>query len=266
MPRFLSKLTPLAEEVNRNELRALLLAELKKGTVHFGCQVTAISVTSFVGGERRVQLDISRADASIESQWYDAVIGADGSTSCLRSWLFDDEGHEAFTGFACAQGCVLDPARDCPLAHEMLGKRFLMALGGGQVIWAQRYASDPNDHRICFYVSVPSATPPALADTVAAVGGSGDDAVHRWTATRLPSPAPALQQLAAAADWYVLRNFYQWPARPRAASGSDCLPLVLCGDALHAMLPFQGAGANVGLQDAGDVASAKQNRRRGKMG
>jgi len=256
MPHFLSRIAPTGEEVNRNELRDLLLAPLQDGTVHWNHEVESFHVIES-NGMNQVQLHFRSSGKVLEPQTFDVVVGADGSTSSFRSHLFDDSGHEPFTGFACAQGFVLDPARACPLANEMLGNGSMMVLAGGLVMWAQRYASNPQDARICFYVSVPASSPSSLAEAVAAFGDE-KDAVHRWAQERLSVAGccEALQQLVAAADWYVLRNFYQWPANPRPAANLKCLPVVLCGDALHAMLPFQGAGANVGVQDAGDVASA----------
>lgn len=215
-------------------------------------QVTDVVPDCEVGEGGSLKLHMVHDGRDVQ-ETFDAVIGADGSSSCLRPCLFDDTGHEPFTGFACVQGFVLDPTRACPGLHAVMGGGSMMVREGGVVLWAQRYAAAQDDARICFYISVRSDSPDSLRNSI---GPGGDAAVRQWAAKQLCTWATPFRELPQAAEWFVLRNLYHHPMRPRLRAEAGSMAMSLCGDALHAMLPFQGAGANVGMQGAGDLATA----------
>eukprot|EP00750_Incisomonas_marina_P023084 INCI5014.20.p2 GENE.INCI5014.20~~INCI5014.20.p2 ORF type:complete len:480 (+),score=92.47 INCI5014.20:1634-3073(+) len=269
VPAFLAKMGPEPNEVNRNELRSCLLKafEAAGGDLRWGCDIVAGSLVDDDNGSSNGSsstagpVTLTAQDGSSVGT-FDVVIVATGSNHCrLRDLIFDDSGHTPFTGYATVQGFVLDPAVSAPEAHVLAGSGSAMICGDSNQtsMFTMRYASDEADQRLCFYVSCPMPTPRSLRDDVASC--PGDDVSSRaraWAERRLSSDewSPALRQLVAAADWCVMRNFYQQPARPVLRAAAMHTPVITIGDALHAMLPHQGAGVNTGMLDAVDVADA----------
>ena len=252
-PAFLAWLFGAKEEVNRNELRTCLMESLEEGTVRWGHEAKKIrkveggfSLSTLVEGKELLDLH------------FDVVIGTDGSSSCLRPFVYDDQDHNPFTGYSCVQGFILEPEKSCPHAHSLIGAGSCMGLDGkGTVIWAQRYASDVKDQRVCFYVSLQVEDREDLRKQIKIHGGeNSDEAIKTWVSKRLEGWAEEWAELPTAANYFILRNFYQYPALPVMRDSVQDLGVSLCGDALHAMLPFQGAGANVGFQDTRDVSQA----------
>ena len=262
VPAFLAKMGPEPNEVNRNELRNCMLVafEAAGGDLRWGCDVVD-GRTSGGDGASAAPVELSLRDGT-SAGTFDIVIVASGSNqNRLRNLVFDDSGHDAFTGYATVQGFVLDPVSRAPQAHQLVGagSALICADSGQTSMFTMRYASDEADQRLCFYASCPVATTASLAEEVAQCPGDDTSTRSRvWAERRLASDewSPALRELVGAADWCVMRNFYQQPANPVLRERAARTPLVAIGDALHAMLPHQGAGVNTGMLDAIDIADA----------
>lgn len=215
-------------EIDRGDLRTLLLAALPAHTVRWGKRLATIAQ-----GDNHAHAllfaDGTRAEA-------DVVIGADGAWSRVRPVLTDIA--PAYTGVTFFEGWIDHPA---PEAAELVGRGSLFAFGGAEAIFAQR-----NSHgRLCVYAAL--KRPQDWLAGAIATGTSPDPirACYRhW--------APNLRRLLDACAGFTARPIHALPAdfswSPRAG-------ITLIGDAAHLMPPV-GLGVNLAMLDASDVAIA----------
>ena len=71
--------------------------------------------------------------------------------------------------------------------------------------------------------------------------------------------APVVKDLVAATDSSTVMLFNAMDRKPFSHSELASGPVIFTGDANHAVSPFAGAGANLALMDAWDLASALKN-------
>jgi len=64
---------------------------------------------------------------------------------------------------------------------------------------------------------------------------------------------PMYVQIADALTRIAVRPLFQFPVNPPLAQNN--VPLILVGDALHALPPYTGSGGNLALTDAGELAT-----------
>lgn len=228
-------------EIDRGDLRAMLLEAVTPGTVQWGRTVTEVAAAD--DGRWQVRC----ADGTTMTA--DLVVGADGIGSRVRSRLTSTT--PVYVGRTMlAANLRRELWRDSEVA-ELLGEGSVMFAGGQKTIFVQRCAHD----LILMYFSmeVPERWPAEEAfdldqtdDVLAAVKAAYSD----WD--------PDLLEKLTQID----EGFQRWPlsAMPVGHRWDTVPGLTMIGDASHVMPPFTGKGVNLALFDALELAEALTTR------
>ncbi|GAA3749895.1 NAD(P)/FAD-dependent oxidoreductase [Streptomyces tremellae] len=220
-------------EVQRGELRRILLASLPEGTVRWGHKVAAVRP---LGGGRH---EIAFVDGTTTAT--DLLVGADGAWSRVRPLVSDAV--PVYTGTTYVETYLHDADTRHPASAKAVGGGSMFALAPGKGISAHRetrgtlhtYAALTKPRE--WFDAVDLAEPAAVARIAAEFAG--------W--------APELTALITDADTPpVLRPLHTLPADHRW----ERVPgVTLIGDAAHLMIP-SGEGANLAMYDGAELARA----------
>lgn len=220
-------------EVQRGELRRILLESLPEGTVRWGHKLTAVNTLD--GGQHSLHF----ADGTTVTTGL--LVGADGAWSKVRPLV--SEAKPVYTGTSFVETYLYDSDNHHPASAVAVGGGALFALAPGKGILAHR---EP-DGLLHTYV--------ALSKPQEWFTGSdfSDAAALARVAAEFDGWAPALTALITdGGTTPVLRALHTLPVEHRWQRVAG---VTLLGDAAHLMAP-SGEGANLAMYDGAELALA----------
>ncbi|GAA2068919.1 NAD(P)/FAD-dependent oxidoreductase [Streptomyces albiaxialis] len=224
-------------EIDRGQLRALLLDSLAPGTVRWGQRLE--SAEPLGGGRHRLRFADGRTAEA------DLVVGADGAWSRVRRLV--SGATPRYTGVTFVETGLDDADVRHPGPAALTGQGTMMALDDNLGIVAQR--NSDGHIRVYAGMRVPE-------DWHRRAGADPADpaAVRRALLERFDGWGPALRGFLTDTDTgYVNRPLF---ALPVPHLWEPTRGVTLLGDAAHLMSPFSGMGANLAMRDGADLARA----------
>jgi len=221
-------------EVQRGELRQMLLDSLPAGTVRWGHKV--VGARALGGGRHEVTFaDDSTVVTSL-------LVGADGAWSRVRPLL--STATPEYTGISFVETYLLNADTRHPAAAAAVGGGSMGAPASGKGIAAHRESGDT----LHTYVTL---TKPL--EWFADIDFTDAIAASARVAREFDGWAPELTALITDGDTApVLRPFYALPMEHRW----DRVPgVTLLGDAAHLLAPT-GEGANLAMLDGAELGNA----------
>lgn len=224
-------------EVDRQQLRQLLLDSLPRGTVRWDQRVTAIEACG--DGRHRV---LGKDGALGE---FTLVVGADGAFSRVRPLLSDVR--PSYAGVSFVELALDDIDTRHPDLAQLIPRGKIFAVGGGRGLIAQRSSGG----HVRVYLAFGQGERWLREGPI---DWSSPDSARATLKAQFPGWSPRLLAfIDHACDQIVPRPLVALPVGHRWEHRKG---VTLLGDAAHVMSPFGGNGGNLAMTDATELALA----------
>lgn len=222
-------------EINRNDLRRILLDSLPEGVIRWGAKATAARV---LGDDRH---EVSFADGSTVTT--ELLVGADGAWSKVRRLV--SPAVPAYCGVSFVESDLREATTRHPATAELVGGGLMFALAEEKGFFTH-LETDGTVHAYNA-LKVP-------ADWLGAIDFTDTDKAKAILLEHFAGWDPRLRALIADAYGALV------PRPIRALPVGHCWDRVpgvtLLGDAAHLMSPFAGEGANLAMLDGAELGAA----------
>lgn len=230
-------------EVDRIQLRGLLLDSLPEAVIQWGHKIRSISAISNGHGKHEVLLETA---SGARTETFDLVVGADGAWSKVRPLLSDIKPY--YSTISCLDTIIRSVDNLHSAISQLVGQGAYLAFSDKKGMVAQRNG----DRSIRTYIMLQKPET-WLKD----VGVDWSDAhmakkflldeEYRGWCDELKSLIIHADPDIVARPFYMLPTDFSWTSKPG---------LTLLGDAVHLMTPFAGEGVNLAMLDALDLSKA----------
>ncbi|CAF9923857.1 hypothetical protein IMSHALPRED_006038 [Imshaugia aleurites] len=230
-------------EVDRIQLRALLLDSLPEGMIQWGHKVRSISPSSDGDGKHEVHIETASGP---RTETFDLVVGADGAWSKVRPLLSDTKPH--YSTISCLDTRIRSVDTLHPVISKLVGQGAYFAFSDRRGLVAQR--NGDGSIRTYIMLQKPETWLKEVgvdwSDAHAAKNFMLDQEYKDWNEELKSLIAHANPDIVPR-SLYMLPTDFSWTSKPG---------LTLLGDAAHLMTPFAGEGVNMAMVDALDLSKA----------
>lgn len=230
-------------EVDRIQLRGLLLDSLPETAIQWGHKVRSISPSKDGNGKHVVLLETT---SGTRTETFDLVVGADGAWSRVRPLLSDTK--PQYSTISSLDTRIRSVDTRHPAISKLVGQGTYCAFSDKKGLVGQRNG----DGSIRTYIMLQK--PETWLKDVG-VDWSDATATKKYMLEKeYKDWSDELRGLITHADpdivarpYYMLPTDFSWTSKPG---------LTLLGDAAHLMTPFAGEGVNLAMADAVDLSKA----------
>lgn len=263
-------------ETERNKIiDGLLKAVGSNVKVTYNCQITGARHVRSGDVNARDKMELLGAQGKSLGT-FDLLVDASGVAATLRHNRFSSKADAFYTGTTFLQGVVYSPEASWPAeVVKQLGEGTVGFVGPSKdgkayvEAFAQRYGAALEDQMANITIRVVTEGPGDLAKNLEMEGVHGFtnkkedvEKVRSFYMDSLAHPEwpkmykDALNNIDGARILPIFMHPLAEKVKKETIEGTDDIPLIGIGDALHALPPWSGMSGNYALADANDLATA----------